>query len=61
MGMTTYSAVCRRSAKWWAISVPKVKGVHTQARRLDQAAAVAREAIALVLDVDPATVQVRVR
>jgi predicted RNase H-like HicB family nuclease len=58
--MTTYSAVCRRAGNWWAISVPELKGVHTQARRLDQVAAMAQEAIALMLDVDPATVQVEV-
>jgi len=56
--MTTYSAVCRRAGSWWAISVPELKGVHTQARRLDQVAAMTQEAIALMLDVDPATIQV---
>jgi len=57
----TYTAVCRRSGGWWAISVPELKGLHTQARRLDQAEAMARDAIALMLDVDPATVIVEVR
>ena len=60
MEVTTYSAVCRRTGRWWAISVPGLKGVHTQARRLDQVAAMTREAIALMLDVDPATIQVEV-
>lgn len=59
--MKTYSAVCRRVDNWWAISVPELKGVHTQARRLDQVAAMTQEAIALVLDIDPATVNVDVR
>jgi predicted RNase H-like HicB family nuclease len=58
--VTTYSVVCRRAGSWWAISVPGLKGVHTQARRLDQVAAMAREAIALMLDTDPATIQVEV-
>lgn len=58
--MKTYSAVCRRVGGWWAISVPELKGMHTQARRLDQVAAMAREAIALLLDIDPATVNVDV-
>lgn len=58
--MTTYSAVCRRVGSWWAISVPELKGVHTQARRLDQVAGMTREAIALMLDVDPETIQVEV-
>jgi predicted RNase H-like HicB family nuclease len=51
--VNTYTAVCRRSGSWWAIGVRELKGVHTQARRLDQVAAMAREAIALMLDVDP--------
>ena len=59
--MSGYTAVCRRSGRWWAISVPELKGVHTQARRLDQAAAMAQDAIALMLDADPASVQVEVR
>jgi predicted RNase H-like HicB family nuclease len=59
--MTSYTAICRRSGSWWAISVPELKGVHTQARRLDQAAAMTREAIALMLDVDPASIEVTVR
>lgn len=58
--MTTYTAVCRRSGDWWAISVREIKGVHTQVRRLDQATDMARDAIALMLDVDPATIQVEV-
>jgi predicted RNase H-like HicB family nuclease len=49
--MTRYTAVCRRSGDWWAISVPEIKGVHTQARRLEQAEAMARDAIALMLEV----------
>jgi predicted RNase H-like HicB family nuclease len=59
--MTTYSVVCRRVGNWWAISVPELKGVHTQARRLDQVATMAREAIALLLDIDPASINVDVR
>jgi predicted RNase H-like HicB family nuclease len=47
----TYRAVCDRSGSWWAISVPELRGVRTQARRLDQAEAMVREAIALMLDV----------
>lgn len=58
--MTTYTAVCRRSGDWWAISVREIKGVHTQVRRLDQAADMARDAIALMLDVDPANIHVEV-
>lgn len=59
--MTRYTAVCRRSGKWWAIAVPELKGVHTQARRLDQAEHMTREAIALMLDVAPDSFDVEVR
>ena len=57
----TYTAVCRRAGDWWAISVPEIKGVHTQARRLDQVEAMARDAIALFLDVTPDTLAIEVR
>jgi len=58
--VTTYLVVCRRVGDWWAISVPELNGVHTQARRLDQVAATAREAIALLLDVNQTVVDVDV-
>lgn len=45
-----------RSGRWWAITVPELGGVFSQARRLDQVDAMAREAIALMLDIDPADV-----
>lgn len=51
--MTNYTAVCQRSGAWWAISVPELKGLHTQARRLSEAEAMVRDAIALLLDVAP--------
>ena len=41
-----------RSGSWWAITVPDFPGVYSQARRLDQVEAMAREAIAMMLDVD---------
>jgi predicted RNase H-like HicB family nuclease len=47
----TYSAKAVRSGDWWAITIAELKGVHSQARRLDQAEAMAREAISLFLDV----------
>jgi predicted RNase H-like HicB family nuclease len=59
--VNAYTAVCRRSGNWWAVSIREIKGVHTQARRLDQVADMARDAIALMLDVDPAEVQVSVK
>ncbi|GAA3743801.1 hypothetical protein GCM10022225_29270 [Plantactinospora mayteni] len=45
---------------WWPISVPEIKGVHSQARRLGQVEAMARDAIALFLDVSPKSFGVHV-
>ena len=47
----TYTAVCSRVGDWWAVDVAEIRGVHTQARRLDQVEAMARDAIALLRDV----------
>ena len=46
-----FTARARREGKWWAISVEGLPGALSQVRRLDQAEAMAREVIALVLDV----------
>jgi predicted RNase H-like HicB family nuclease len=56
----TYTARARRSGSWWAIDVPELPGVYSQARRLDRVESMARDAIALFLDVDPATLEIRV-
>ena len=56
----TYTARARRSGSWWAIDVPELPGVYSQARRLDRVESMARDAIALFLDVDPATLDIRV-
>ena len=56
--MNTYVADCRRSGDWWAVSVPEIKGLHTQAQRLDQVEGLVREAIALMLDVEPDSFEV---
>lgn len=55
-----FTAVCRRSGRWWAVSIRELTGVHTQARRLDQVVEMARDAIALMLDIDPAEITVQV-
>ncbi len=55
-----YRVVAERSGDWWAISVPDLPGVFSQARRLDQVDAMAREAIALMLDVDETAVAVTI-
>lgn len=41
-----------RSGGWWAITVPSLDGVFSQAKRLDQVENSAREAISLMLDID---------
>jgi predicted RNase H-like HicB family nuclease len=51
MDRTLYTARAQRGGSWWAISVAGLPGVLTQVRRLDQAEAMTREVIALVLDV----------
>ncbi|MCG5464312.1 type II toxin-antitoxin system HicB family antitoxin [Micromonospora sp. MED01] len=56
-----YTATCVRSGDWWAITVPQIKGVFSQARRLDQVEGMAREAIALMLDVAPDSFEVDVQ
>lgn len=52
--MTTYTVRATRDGAWWSLVAPDVAGreVASQSRRLDQADAVIRDAIALVLDVD---------
>ncbi len=48
----TYTAVCRRSGRWWAFEVKELNGVFGQAKRLDQVADAARDVIVLMLDLD---------
>lgn len=45
-----------RSGDWWAITVPELGGIFTQAKRLDQVESRAREAIAMMLDIDETAV-----
>lgn len=54
------TAIARRSGRWWAVEVPEVEGVYTQARRLDQVADMAAEAAALMLDIDESDIEVTV-
>ena len=56
----TYTAVCRRVGDWWAVDVPGIRGLHTQARRLDQVEAMTRDAIALLKSVAPSSFDVQV-
>jgi 2C-methyl-D-erythritol 2,4-cyclodiphosphate synthase len=56
----TYGVSAVRSGRWWAIEVPLLPGVHSQARRLDKVESMAREAIALMLDVPQASFDITV-
>jgi predicted RNase H-like HicB family nuclease len=49
----TYTAAARRDGRWWFVRVLQVPGAVTQARRLDQVEAMAREVVSLLLEVDP--------
>jgi glutamate dehydrogenase/leucine dehydrogenase len=55
----TYRAVAEREDGWWLITVPELDIV-TQARRVDQIEHMARDLIAVWLEVDYATVAVDV-
>jgi predicted RNase H-like HicB family nuclease len=46
-----YTVTAARSGRWWALEVLDLPGVHSQARRLDQAEAMVREVIGLMLEV----------
>jgi len=52
--VATYRVTATRDSDWWSLVADDVQGreVAAQARRLDQADAAIREAIALVVDVD---------
>ncbi len=55
------TAVAQRAGKWWAVTVPEVgSGIHTQARRLDQVAGQAADAVASVLEIPADEVKVSV-
>lgn len=57
----TYVVDAQRSGRWWAITVPALKGVFSQARRLVDVEPMARDAIATVLDVPPRSLDIVVR
>lgn len=45
---TTLTARSTRSGGWWAVEVPEIAGLFTQARRLDQVTAAVLDAAALL-------------
>ena len=48
--MTNYAATVTREGKWWMVRIPALSGL-TQARRLSEAADMARDFVAATLDV----------
>lgn len=52
----SYRVEAVRSGNWWSITVPELSGVFSQAKRLDQVERSAREAIAMMLDIDESEV-----
>jgi predicted RNase H-like HicB family nuclease len=60
MSRNEYTARAQRDGRWWAITVAGLPGAHTQVRRLDQALAMTREVIALVLKVPEDSFDVQV-
>lgn len=60
MAVTAYRVTALRVGEWWALSVPDLPGVFSQAKRLEHADEAAREAIALMLDIEASEVQVAV-
>ena len=51
-----YRVEAVRSGDWWAITVPDLRGVFSQAKRLSRVEATAREAIAMMLDINESEV-----
>jgi predicted RNase H-like HicB family nuclease len=54
------TAVAERSGGWWAVRVPELPGVFTQARRLDQVRAMVADAVSAFLDVPSGEIKVEV-
>lgn len=55
------TAVAERSGGWWAVRVPELPGVFTQARRLDQVPAMVAHAVGAFLDIPAGEVEVDVQ
>lgn len=59
MSVTTYSAIATLNQGWWAVEIPDVGGgIWTQGRTVTEAEFMARDAIAMVLDISPDDVAV---
>ncbi len=58
--MKTYTVRAERSGHWWALEAPEIPGLYSQARRLDQAEEMARDALSAMLDVPSDSFEVEV-
>jgi len=56
----SHLAVARRSGRWWAVEVPSLPGVFTQARTLDAVEPMVRDAISMFLQVAPESIVVAI-
>ena len=50
---TTYKATVEKSGKFWVISVPAIRFLNTQALSADAVEFMTRDAISLLLEVEP--------
>jgi len=50
---TTYRALVQKSGAYWAISVPEISGLYSQALSRDTVEEMTREAIAFWFEADP--------
>lgn len=57
----TYTVDVRRGEKWWVLSVQEIVGAHSQARSLREVGDTASDLIALMLNVDPDSFNLRVQ
>jgi len=60
MTRTLYTVTATREGDWWELDIEDLDGVFSQARRLDQAEAMARDAIAVMLDVPEDSFDVKI-
>lgn len=60
VAVSAYRVTARRVGEWWALEVPDLPGVFSQAKRLERADEAAREAIAVMLDIEPDQVSVTI-
>jgi len=58
--MNIYDATVTREGKWWMVAIPEIDGL-TQARRLSEAEKMAREYVAVTLDLPLDSVAIRLR